>query len=221
MRKGGSGPHCRTTDRAPGSPPAAASASATWSGAIGQNGMQRATWRWQLPATALAAASRAGSGPAVPAGSAGGRPCYAAGTKGGSSGGTTPHRTAACATPHRYLNVCRGAASLGSMHSATPLLLVDACMCCNGASVALAHCIFLNRLQGFAFDYPGDGTWVVAFDRTGSTGNGAVVGEPGCWGSGLAWQCGAVQCFPQLGATLLIRCWRSWLASSHACLPPP
>ncbi|PRW34042.1 photosystem II oxygen evolving complex [Chlorella sorokiniana] len=29
--------------------------------------------------------------------------------------------------------------------------------------------------EGFAFDYPGDGTWVVAFDRSGSTGNGAVV----------------------------------------------
>ena len=32
--------------------------------------------------------------------------------------------------------------------------------------------------QGFAFDYPGGGSWVVAFDRSGSTGNGAVVGEP-------------------------------------------
>ncbi|KAI7836140.1 hypothetical protein COHA_009970 [Chlorella ohadii] len=29
--------------------------------------------------------------------------------------------------------------------------------------------------QGFAFDYPGGGSWVVAFDRSGSTGNGAVV----------------------------------------------
>lgn len=29
--------------------------------------------------------------------------------------------------------------------------------------------------QGFAFDYPGGGTWVKAFDRSGSSGNGAVV----------------------------------------------
>ncbi len=39
-------------------------------------------------------------------------------------------------------------------------------------------------LQGFAFDYPGGGSWVVAFDRSGSTGNGAVVGEPGTEGTG-------------------------------------
>lgn len=44
----------------------------------------------------------------------------------------------------------------------------------------------LCALQGFAFDYPGDGSWVVAFDRSGSSGNGAVVGAPGaaalaCW----------------------------------------
>lgn len=38
--------------------------------------------------------------------------------------------------------------------------------------------------QGFAFDYPGGGSWVVAFDRSGSTGNGAVVGEQGTEGAG-------------------------------------